>query len=237
MTKDIEISDDGLVARMASGDEDAFVLLYRRRHPTVFRFVLHMSGNRAVAEDVTQEVFLALIRDARRYDPNRGSVGGFLMGIARNHLKKRWEHDRRLVVVGDTTDDALEVASARNGAGKFDYGKPQIEQGAVEEVSEKATLETVRRAVSTLPEKYREVVALCDLEEMSYEKAAEALGRPVGTVRSRLHRARAMLLEKLKDGKAFRGLSEKQMSAKAGAKSDAPRAWATTMPKAKEGGI
>src|SRR5215469_14851495 len=105
MTKEIEISDDGLVARMLAGDEEAFVLLYRRRQGPVFRFVLHMCGNRAIAEDVTQEVFLALIRDAKRFDPARGSVGAFLVGIARNHLRKRWEQDRRLVIIGDATSD------------------------------------------------------------------------------------------------------------------------------------
>ena len=56
----------------------------------------------------------------------------------------------------------------------------------------------LRQAVATLPGKYREAVVLCDLEEMSYEEAALALGCPIGTVRSRLHRARAILLEKLR---------------------------------------
>ena len=56
-----------------------------------------MTGNASVAEDVTQEVFMALIRDPRRFDPARGTLGGFLFGVARNHLRKRWEQDRRLV--------------------------------------------------------------------------------------------------------------------------------------------
>ena len=61
------------------------------------------------------------------------------------------------------------------------------------------TIGRVRQAVGTLPENYREIVVLCELEEMSYEEAASALDCPVGTVRSRLHRARAMLVEKLRD--------------------------------------
>lgn len=104
MAEAIELTDDGLIRRMIAGDEDAFSLLYRRRHPSIYRFALHMSGNTAVAEDVTQEVFMALIRDTKRFDPARGTVGGFLYGIARNHLRKRWEQDRRLVPLIDEND-------------------------------------------------------------------------------------------------------------------------------------
>src|SRR5271155_2583033 len=98
MKSEAELMGDGLVRRrMIAGDEEAFTVLYRRRHPAIFRFALHMSGNVAVAEDVTQEVFMTLIRDAKRFDPARGSLGGFLLGVARNHLRKRWERDRRSI--------------------------------------------------------------------------------------------------------------------------------------------
>ena len=97
MTEATELTDDGLLRRVIDGDEDAFSLLYRRRHPSIYRFALHMSGNASVAEDVTQEVFLALIRDPKRFDPARGTLAGFLFGVARNHLRKRWEQDRRIV--------------------------------------------------------------------------------------------------------------------------------------------
>ena len=72
----METIDDGLLLRrMVAGDEAAFTLLYRRRHPAIYRFALHMSGNAAMAEDVTQEVFMTLIRDAKRFDPARGTLG------------------------------------------------------------------------------------------------------------------------------------------------------------------
>src|SRR5215831_7059618 len=96
----VELSDESLLARMLDGDEEAFTLLYRRRHPSIYRFALRMSGNHAVAEDVTQEVFMALIRDGGRFDAARGSFAAFLYGIARNHLHKRWEVDRRLLPAG-----------------------------------------------------------------------------------------------------------------------------------------
>jgi RNA polymerase sigma-70 factor (ECF subfamily) len=203
MSKVTEIGDEVLLARMLAGDEEAFSLLYRRRHPAIFRYALHMCGNRATADDVTQEVFLALIRDAKRFDPAQGTLGGYLIGIARNHLRKRWEQDRRLATVGDDERETIEtIADSRHFAAG--NGACFSRSAAAEPVGELGDLSTadaasrVRQAVATLPERYREAVVLCDLEEMSYEEVAAALCCPIGTVRSRLHRARGMLLEKLR---------------------------------------
>jgi RNA polymerase sigma-70 factor (ECF subfamily) len=208
MTKATELTDDGLLGRMIAGDEEAFTLLYRRRHPSIYRFALHMSGNPSVADDVTQEVFMTLIRDAKRFDPARGTLGGFLFGIARNFLRKRWEQDRRLVAFVGDADDLSESApgnssASRNGSHGGGNGNGAHPAGR-DEFTTIETIGRVRQAISTLPENYREVVVLCDLEEMSYEEAASALECPVGTVRSRLHRARAILLEKLRDARATR---------------------------------
>jgi len=211
MTKATELTDDGLLARMIAGDEDAFTLLYRRRHPSIYRFALHMSGSAAIAEDVTQEVFMALIRDPRRFDPARGTLGGFLFGVARNFLRKRWEQDRRLVALdGDANDigehsvngNGAGGAASRNGAHANGNGWHGV--AGADEFATREMISRVRGAVATLPENYREIVILCDLEEMSYEEAASALGCPVGTVRSRLHRGRAILLEKLRDAQGAR---------------------------------
>lgn len=197
MTRVTEPSDEDLLLRMLGGEEDAFVVLYRRRHPAIYRFSLHMSGNASVAEDVTQEVFMALIRDARRFDPTRGTLGGFLFGIARNHLRKRWEQDQRLVPMGDE-DAQVQRSVPTNGNGSSWHGERLIAQEATQHL---------RRAIATLPENYREVVVLCELEEMSYEDAAVALDCPIGTVRSRLHRARALLCEKLREARTVRRVS------------------------------
>lgn len=203
MTKAIELTDDGLLRRMMAGDEDAFTLLYRRRHPAIFRFALHMSGNAAVAEDVTQEVFMTLIRDAKRFDPERGTLGGFLYGVARNHLRKRWEQDRHSVPLMEDADELGHTLAAHGALGSVNGKGNGNGNGAFRDSHDMfASLETVgrvRQAISTLPENYREVVVLCELEEMSYEEAATALECPVGTVRSRLHRSRALLIDKLRE--------------------------------------
>src|SRR5271170_60692 len=105
------IDDAVLLRRMLAGDEDSFTQLYRRKHPAIYRFALRMSGNAAVADDVTQEVFMTLIREQTKFDPTRGTLGGFLFGIARNHLRKRWEQDRRLVSFDGDTEEFEEFAS------------------------------------------------------------------------------------------------------------------------------
>jgi RNA polymerase sigma-70 factor, ECF subfamily len=209
--REIELTDEGLLKRMIAGDEEAFTLLYRRKHPAIYRFALHMSGNSAVADDVTQEVFMALIRDTARFDPAKGTLGGFLFGIARNHLHKRWEQDRRTVSLGEGGEDSTAFESGNghsrlsafggNGNGHGTFGHP------VDQFASAETVGRVRKAIATLPENYREVVVLCELEEMSYEEAATVLTCPVGTVRSRLHRARALLLEKLREAEPVRRAS------------------------------
>jgi RNA polymerase sigma-70 factor, ECF subfamily len=212
MTQTTDLADALLLRRMAGGDEEALAEVYRRKHPAIYRFALHMSGNPAMAEDVTQEVFMALIRDPKRFDPARGTLGGFLFGVARNHLRKRWEQDRRLVSFDGDPDDFRETGSSGagpqhaaggngNGRGAFAAASGWDEFASVE------TVGRVRQAVGTLPENYREVVVLCELQEMSYEEAASALDCPVGTVRSRLHRARAMLVEKLREPHTVRKVS------------------------------
>jgi RNA polymerase sigma-70 factor (ECF subfamily) len=213
MTEPVELTDDGLLRRVIAGDEDAFSLLYKRRYPSLYRFALHMSGNTAVAEDVTQEVFMALIRDPKRFDPAKGTLAGFLFGVARNHLRKRWEQDRRIVSLIGDADELGPLASGNgngnhsNGSGAHGNGNGNGHYVVPTSRDEFASIENVtrvRQAIGTLPENYREVVVLCELEEMSYEEAAAALECPVGTVRSRLHRARAILLEKLRDARPVR---------------------------------
>src|SRR5258708_29258805 len=102
MTRDpTEINDIDLLQRALAGDEESFATLYRRRQGAVYRFALQMSGRRSVAEEVTQEVFLALIREAARFDATRGPVLSYLYGIARNHVLRCLERDRPYVVMED----------------------------------------------------------------------------------------------------------------------------------------
>jgi RNA polymerase sigma-70 factor, ECF subfamily len=182
MIEDETVSDEALLARIASGDVEAVGPLFRRRQQNVFRFALHLTGSPAVADDVTQDVFMAVIRDAARFEPERAAVAAWLCGIARNFVRRR---------LGVTR----EVASIDDEA--FDGPIPAVTPDPLMDLTSGEELEALRRAVLSLPLKYREVVVLCDLQEMTYEDAAATLACALGTVRSRLHRARALLTSKM----------------------------------------
>jgi RNA polymerase sigma-70 factor (ECF subfamily) len=169
-------TDEELLLRLQAGDELAFTLLYRRRQGAIYRFALHMTGDLVVAEDVTQEVFLTLLGGRSNFDAARGPLAAFLFGVARKQILKRLRRLKEFYTDEDCSihDDLLGNLVRRE------------------------TVEQVRRAVLSLPALYREVVVLCDLEESSYEDASIVLECPVGTVRSRLNRGRAMLAQKLR---------------------------------------
>src|SRR5215467_5159862 len=186
MTQKNDLSDNELLRLMLAGDEDALAQLYRRRQAGVYRFALQMSGSKPIAEDVTQEVFLFLMRDGHVFDPARGSVSAFLFGVARNLVLRRLRVEHLLAPLGDDPDEDLPVLHASS-----DFCP-------LEDLTRAETIESVRKAVLSLPPKYREVVVLCELQDVSYGETAEILGCAIGTVRSRLHRARALLLTKLR---------------------------------------
>jgi RNA polymerase sigma-70 factor, ECF subfamily len=181
-------SDDELLRLMVAGDENAFVTLYRRRQGGIYRFALQMSGSETIAEDVTQEVFMVLMGEAKKYDPAKGSLSGYLYGIARNHVLRSLSRDRSFVSIGEGYEEDGETAHEQLVAQDDPLG--DLTRGEL--------IESVRQAVTALPAHYREVVVLCDLHEMSYAEAAQVLNCAVGTIRSRLHRARALLIEKLR---------------------------------------
>ena len=177
-------TDDVLLSRLRRGDEAAFVALYRRRQGAIYRFAMHMSGSATTAEDITQEVFMALLRRECGFDPERGTLSGYLFGIARKLVLRNLERGRSDVALESEADDAALPELA-------------VIDDPLIDLTRREGIEALRRAVMALPRRYREVVLLCDLEELDYADAAVALRCPIGTVRSRMHRARALLFEKL----------------------------------------
>jgi RNA polymerase sigma-70 factor (ECF subfamily) len=159
-------------------DAETFTALYRQNSSGIYRFALHMSGSVQVAEEVTQETFVLLIDNPRSYDSSKGSIAAFLYGVARNLVKRHLERDRKQSYL----DEGVERASADDPLG---------------DLTQKESLQALRDAVAALPPKYREVIVLCDLQELSYEAAAQAMECAVGTVRSRLHRGRSLLIGKM----------------------------------------
>src|SRR5262249_28056364 len=150
----VQGGDVELLERMLDGDEEAFACLYKRHQGSIYRFTLHMVGSPAAAEDVTQEVFIALMEGGRRFDPAKGLLLPFLYGIARNRVLRRIDKDY------DASSAEEEIA---------------CDEDLLDDLTRREAIEYVRRAVVTLPTIYREVVVLCDLEDASYEEAAAAL--------------------------------------------------------------
>jgi RNA polymerase sigma-70 factor, ECF subfamily len=206
MAETVETRDVELIRRLAAGDDDAFLEFYRRHQGGLFRYAVHMSGSPQSAADVVQETFLTLIRHARKYDEQKGTPAAFLFGIARNHLRKLHEKEGRYVPLSDELGKGIST-SADSDLGHFHgNGHSAARAGHAEmilEGLERAQIaELLREAILTLPDHYREPVTLCDLEGKSYGEAAALLDCPVGTVRSRLNRARSILLDKLRPARA-----------------------------------
>jgi RNA polymerase sigma-70 factor (ECF subfamily) len=193
--------DDELLRLMRAGDEEAFVALYRRRQGGIYRFALQMSGSEATAEDVTQEVFMVLMREMHNYNAERGSVAAYLYGVARNQVLRRLERERSFVSIEANDGDASNTSTP---------AKLVAESDPLDDLTREEMIEQVRQAVLALPAHYREVVVLCELHELSYAEAAAALSCAVGTIRSRLHRARALLYEKLRDAKVVASEEKKR---------------------------
>jgi RNA polymerase sigma-70 factor (ECF subfamily) len=181
----VELQDDELLRLIADGHREALAQLYRRHHDMVFRFALHMGGSESVAEDIVQDTFLAVARAARRYRGGEARFSTYLYGIVRNLTRRRHRREMRLAGVIELLKHYLQPHA------------PLAPEALVERETQTSTVGRVRRAVSSLPPRYREVVVLCDLHGKDYAEVAAIIGRPIGTVRSRLFRARSLLADKL----------------------------------------
>jgi RNA polymerase sigma-70 factor (ECF subfamily) len=149
--------------------EREFRSAFLEHKDAVYRFAWRMINSPAAAEDVTQDVFLALLRHSGRFDSRRGSLRVFLFGVARNLVLKRWREERRW---DRLEDDAFAIPPPQPGADMSDM---------------------IAAAMRALPPLQREVLVLAEYEEMSLEEIAATVAAEVGTVKSRLHRARENL--------------------------------------------
>jgi RNA polymerase sigma-70 factor (ECF subfamily) len=188
LTCNVSITDENSFAglqqdlwdRFRAGDREAFTIIYRRYYAEVTRFAIYMSGEQSKGEELSQDVFVWLMDHPKAFDSQLGTLPAFLKGIARNLVRRQWRNERRW--------RSLEEMNLR---------QPEAKEliAPSEETSAGADAALLRKAIIRLPLKYRAAIVLCDLEGESYEEAAVALQCPVGTVRSRLHRARRMLAE------------------------------------------
>jgi RNA polymerase sigma-70 factor (ECF subfamily) len=178
-------AEHALLARTKQGDEEAFVSLYRRHKDAVYRFALLYCGSPAAAADLTQDTFVHLISRPGQFDPARGSIGAWLCGVVRMLARSRMGERE------EATDPAVLADDIVPAPGQVDHDSP------LERVLRSEAAEQVRAAVARLAPHYRDVLILCELSGFSYAEAAQICGLEIGTVRSRLSRARCALAQQL----------------------------------------
>lgn len=179
-------SDEVLLRRAIAGEEAAFLSLYQRLKGGIYRYAYYMTGSRMVAEEVVQEVFILLLNEGGSYRESRGDVGAFSFGIARNLVRRIERRERKYEPI--PSDDSMMAP------GVLISGAESVSR----ELMRNEVTAQVQAAIASLPDHYRQAVVLCDLCELSYEQAASRLDCAVGTIRSRLNRAHAILAEKLR---------------------------------------
>jgi RNA polymerase sigma-70 factor (ECF subfamily) len=177
------VDDVELLERARQGDEAAFSQLFERYQRAVYRYAMYMCGREA-GDDIVQETFMAVLRQSGRRDRPQGAVIAYLIGIARHRVLKRIAAEHEETFARDLDERVVALALPDHLT-------------VLDDLTRAEAIEKVRAAVESLPPAYREVVVLCELEEMDYAAAAEVMQCPIGTVRSRLHRARALLAAKL----------------------------------------
>jgi RNA polymerase sigma-70 factor, ECF subfamily len=192
-----EPTDEELLDRIASGDQEALASIFRRHHRTVYRFSRQMLGSAEAAEDVTQDVFVALAKGARRFNPAASVLSTYLYGIARNLVLQRYKRRRARAEVN------IDIAAGEDEAAFATSPDP------IEGLSRAEATRQLREAILRLPVHYREVIVMCELNGLSYEEAAQIAACPVGTIRSRLSRARQMLIERCRTRLTSRDEREK----------------------------
>ncbi len=177
-------SDQELVKLLARGDHRAFELIYDRCHLPVFRFAMHMSASHEIADEITQEAFLFLLRKPSAYAAEKGTLLSFLMGVARNLVhRNRRDASPDLPLDDDGIEERITECASPDSP--------------LEHAIRRQSADALQTALLHVPQSYREVIVLCDLQELSYSEAAAILAIPLGTVRSRLHRGHLALLDQL----------------------------------------
>jgi RNA polymerase sigma-70 factor (ECF subfamily) len=189
--------DAQLVERLKQRDEHAFLDLYDRHRRPVYRFLMHMTGSVAVAEELSQEVFVAIL-DAmcsgaiEQFNPEKGTLEGYLLGIARNLVRQERRRTHRLFPL----ESVLETPEWNRLLDRF--CRENQMQDAETRFLAQSEVKVLYRAILALPDHYRETIVLCSLQEKSYQEVAAILQCSEGTVASRMNRAKALLAAKLR---------------------------------------
>ncbi|MFJ8660509.1 RNA polymerase sigma factor [Streptomyces sp. NPDC093795] len=170
-------------ARIRDGDPSAFAELFDSYARSVYNHAFRLTGDWSVAEDVMAATFLEAWRLRRKVDPEGGSLRPWLLGVATNVARNHCRGNRRYRA----------AAAAYAEAGPAEASVPDHASEVAGRIDDRRRIAATLRALGTLRRTEREVLVLCLWEGLAYTEVAQALRVPVGTVRSRLSRARARL--------------------------------------------
>lgn len=184
-----------VIAQLRGGDAGALDVLMEEYAPRAYRLACGITGNTADAEEVVQDAFLALFRQIHTFE-ERASLKAWLYRIVTNAalMKRRRRRPEREIPIEEQVPRFLPDGSR---AGDRSFLMADWSQGPEEKLLSRETREFVRRALDALPDPYRTVLLLRDIEELSNEEVADITGQSVAAVKSRVHRARMALREEL----------------------------------------
>ena len=181
-------TDEQLIARFQTGDEQAYVELVNRYRDRLMNFVFQFLGDMEQSEDVVQDTMLKLF-EKKHYYREIAKFSTWIYTIARNlantELRKRKR--RKVTVLSQMTRDDRE------------YELPAIQPETGQEVQNEYAAKQIQVAIHALPEHFKTVIILRDIQELSYDDISSIVGVPLGTVKSRINRARLQLQSDLKD--------------------------------------
>lgn len=182
MSKEIDII---LIEKAVSGDAAAFGEIYFSLRNSIYGFAYRMLGEASAAEDITQEVFVFLLENPKKYQAERGSLHSFLCGVARNKIMRYLQKcGTKFETISDEADD---------------YSEPpdNISRNPLDSLLDKELAEKVEESLAKLPLLQREALILREMEELSGEEIAKITGAEIGTVKVRIHRARKSLAREI----------------------------------------
>jgi RNA polymerase sigma-70 factor (ECF subfamily) len=165
---------------IAGGDEDTFTRVYNRYRNRVYGFAYRMLGVQSIAEEITQEAFLVLIRHPERYDPTRGSLLTFLCAVTRNFILSHFKHR------GYSFEESYEELN-------FIPANNETEADPLSSLLEQELAEKISECMERLPGLQREAIVLREFQGLSYEEISIVTGVTVNVVKVRIHRARQIL--------------------------------------------
>ncbi len=187
-------SDDELITLCADGDISAFDSIVERYKLPIFNFIYRYIMDYENAEDLTQEVFLRVYKNIKNYRPEKSQFRTWIYRIASNLCKNELRNRKRRAKIF-----IEDVNFEYEGEQDIMQNVQSDSESMLHRLENYELKKIISRNISSLPEKYRVVLILRDIQNLPYEEISKIIDKPVGTVKSRLNRARLMLREKMQN--------------------------------------